>query len=597
MSIHILNPDVVNQISAGEVVERPSHLVKELIENSLDANSTQIHIEISSGGRYIKISDNGSGISSEDLELVLTRHATSKITKTDDLWNLSSYGFRGEALASAASVSEIKIVSRTNQSESAFELKSHFGVTSKIQKTNRAFGTDLFIEALFQNTPARLKFLKSDAAEVAQIRNVIKAMALAFHQVEFKLIVNHELDLYYAVQNLKIDRVKDVLNQKNIFIHSAQRESYIAEAYYCGPNDVAKNSKNIWLFAQDRWIQDRGLQAAVAEAYRSLLMHGEYPICAVFLKCDPTEIDVNIHPTKSQVKFQDSGLAFRAVQASIRDGLVEAPWLIQNDSDLLKSPSQINFKSKINLDTEIKPIFFQDFNSQQTFLKKKNFNFPIESLSLIKSSPAITTLEKSGYWSSLDVVGQINLTYFVCQKVDKLILIDQHAAHERVAFEKLMSYWNRKDFNTKPDHFDIQNFLFPLAIDLSNEKTEALMLIKNDLQSIGIEIDQLGPTVIGVKSSPSFIKDSVYPTVFEKMSQELIDHGGTHSLDKIIIDIFATMACHSVVRAGQSLSVKEMQHLLLEMDQFPLSSFCPHGRPVSVDFSFYEIEKKFGRIV
>jgi DNA mismatch repair protein MutL len=599
MSIQKLSQDVVNQISAGEVVERPAHLVKELVENSIDAKSTLIHVEVAAGGRFIRVMDDGSGIKKEELELALTRHATSKISKTDDLWALNTFGFRGEALASAAAVSQLTLISKHKDSKEAYQMHSKFGVFTEADPANRNAGTEIKIEALFENVPARLKFLKSDAAEFSQIKNVIKAMALANPHIEFKLINAGKLELFYGRKLEHIDRIGEVLENPKMFENQSSRESYVTKAFFSSPQDVYKTSKNIWIFAQGRWIQDRGLQAAVMEAHRSLLMHGEYPICAIFLNCDPENIDVNIHPTKSQVKFQDANLAFRSVQAGLRDGLEKAPWIVKTDATPVtdyKNTFTPSFREE-----KVENLFFADPGITQTVQKKKTFD--ISTLNQIHTPQAFTqpapapVFMSQTYWSQFDVIGQVNQTYIVCQKDDKMILVDQHAAHERVAYEKLMNRWKQShagnDYDAK---MDVQDFLFPLAIDLSVEKIEALMTVQTEMRNMGIDFEMMGPQVIGVKSSPTFIKDSVYPFVLEKMSQELLDHGGSHRLEKIIGDIFATMACHSVVRAGQSLSKEEMKQLLVEMDQFPLSSFCPHGRPVSVEFGFNEIEKKFGRI-
>lgn len=611
MSIIKLSQDVVNQISAGEVVERPAHLVKELIENSIDANSTIIHLEIASGGRFIRVSDNGVGISKDNLELALTRHATSKIIKTDDLWNLTTFGFRGEALASAAAVSYLTITSiKKDESvdQSAFQLESRFGQFSKINSANRNQGTEIKIESLFENVPARLKFLKSDAAEFSQIRSVVKAMALANPQTEFKLVNNGQLEFLFKIQSIQLERIKDVLEIKKMYQNTSHRNDYTATAFFASPHEVHRTSKNIWIFAQGRWVQDRGLQAAVTEAHRSLLMHGEYPICAVFLNCKPDQIDVNIHPTKSQVKFQDASLAFRAVQASFRDGLEQAPWIEKNQIHQINH-TNVNSKfvaAQLTAQLESTNLINYTFNDQvlnQTIQNKKRFDSnQLEHLNapstLVKSTASTSA---PAYWSSFDVIGQVNQTYIVCQKDDKMILVDQHAAHERVAFEKLMGRWKSRSHDlsaqqSSEQSSDVQIFLFPIAIDLSVEKIEALMTVQYEMQKIGIDFELMGPQVLGLKSSPSFIKDSVYPFVFEKMGQEIIDHGGSHRLDLVITDIFATMACHSVVRAGQSLSLVQMKQLLVDMDEFPMSSFCPHGRPVSIEYDFHEIEKKFGRI-
>ena len=577
--IQVLSSEIINQIAAGEVVERPSHLVKELLENSLDAGSDQILVEISEGGRFIRVLDNGSGIAANELDKALQRHATSKITKTDDLWNLHTFGFRGEALASAAAVSKMTLRSFEKTLQQAAQIESHFGVLSEIKPSSQSSGTEIKIENLFENVPARLKFLKSETSEGAQIKAVIKALALAHHQVEFKLINNSELQLFYSRKKNRLERVMDVLEKKEMFEATGAHGSFNCHIVFSSPHEVAKTSRQIWVFAQNRWVQDRALQTAVLDAYRSLLMHGEYPHAVVWLECKPDEIDVNIHPTKSQVKFQDASNAFRVVHTTLRHALEKAPWI--------KQPLQQSYQTQLAQPAArpLENLKFFDHTFEKTQFKSKDF----EMLKVPEAQPASPVRAQSGYWSSLQVIGQADLTYIVCQKEDRLGYVDQHAAHERVVFESLMKAWKEKNF-------EVQNYLFPLAIDLTEDKVEVLLKNKNEIHFLGFEIEQLGPEAIGIKSAPMLIKDSGLPLVFEKLAGDLLANGGSFAIEKKIQDLFATMACHSVVRAGQSLSLHEMQELLRSMDQFALSSFCPHGRPVSVDLTFTELEKLFGRI-
>ncbi len=570
--IQVLSSEIINQIAAGEVVERPSHLVKELIENSLDAGSDQIIIEISEGGRFIRVQDNGKGILSTDLDKALQRHATSKITKTDDLWNLHTFGFRGEALASAAAVSKMTLRSFEESEKKSSQIESLFGVLSEIKPSSQTAGTEIKIEDLFDNVPARLKFLKSESSESTQIKSVVKALALAQPQVEFKLINNGELQLFYPKRTDKIERVRDVLEKKELFEAQEKNSSFKCHVVFSSPHEVAKTSRQIWIFAQNRWVQDRAIQAAVMDAYRSLLMHGEYPFVVVWLDCKPDEIDVNIHPTKSQIKFQDASSAFRIVHSTLRHALEKAPW-IRNYQGTAVVQANPEFAQNLK---------FFDHSFAQTQFKNKDFNIGIQDIAELKAF-------EGGFWSSLQVVGQVNLTYIVCQKEDRMIFVDQHAAHERVVYESLMKSW-------KADKFEVQNYLFPLAIDLSEDKVEVLLANIATIKKLGFEIEQLGPQTIGIKAAPTLIRDSCLPVIFDKMALDLLNNGGSFAIEKKISDLFASMACHSVVRAGQSLSVAEMQELLKSMDQFSLSSFCPHGRPVSVEKSFTELEKLFGRI-
>jgi DNA mismatch repair protein MutL len=616
MKIQVLPPEVVDQIAAGEVVERPAHLVKELVENSIDAGATSVHVEFFDGGRIVKVIDNGRGISPEDMPKALQRFATSKIAKTEDLWKLNTFGFRGEALASISAVSKLTLTSRRKGDEKAHQLRSEFGRSRPLEEVGGSFGTTILIESLFENTPARLKFLKSDAAENGAVKTTLKAMALSHFKVEFRIQENGKLIHFWPACKSRKDRVEQVLEIKPLYIGEAHRESVRAYAVFADPHNVGKTTKNIWLFAQNRWVQDRSLQAAVNEAFRNLLMHGEYPIAVIWVDTDPDAIDVNIHPTKSQVKFQDASLAFRAVAGALRSTLELAPWLPQaqrpRSSDSISETSPANYKTTEGLQNYAvgsssapENFAFNDSRLKSTQFQKKDFIFSsmnvseprVSYQSLSESAAARENLRANedqqdalGYWSSLEVLGQANLTYIVTQSKDGLIFVDQHAAHERVAFEKLMGSW-------RGGKIDIQDFLFPLAVDMSPEKVEALLLIAPDIQKLGVDIEALGPGTLGVKAAPLFIKDSILSGVLDKMATEMLDQGGSFSLERVVGDICATMACHSVVRAGQALGLEQMRSLLKEMDQFPLSSFCPHGRPVSVEYPFYKLEKDFGRIV
>ncbi|WP_413561088.1 DNA mismatch repair endonuclease MutL [Bdellovibrio sp. HCB209] len=636
MSIQVLSPEVVDQIAAGEVVERPAHLVKELVENSIDAGATRVHVEFYDGGRIVKVIDNGKGMSPEDLPKSLDRFATSKISKSDDLWKLKTFGFRGEALASISSVSKMTLTTRREGDEQAYQLISEYGKKQPIDRVGGSQGTTVLMENLFENMPARLKFLKSDAAEHTAIKTTLKAMALAHHDVEIRIQENSKLVNFWPACKDRKERAEQILEIKPLFVGEASREYVKAYAVFADPHNVAKTAKNIWLFAQNRWIQDRSLQAAVNEAYRSLLMHGEFPIAAVWVETDPEYIDVNIHPTKSQVKFHDPSLAFRAVAGALRSTLEKAPWIQQ--SGQLRSQSQFNeaggavdysdpsatFSSAKGLpnfanqpEMPKENLAFNDSTFKTTQFQKKYFNFPQSSVQQPRmdyqtlasaaesrgdfevamntqtaaevSSESVAPVS-GGYWSSLEVLGQANLTYIVTQHRDKMVFVDQHAAHERVAYEKLMNAW-------KGGKIDIQDFLFPLAIDMSPEKVEGILLLAKDIERLGVYIEALGPGTIGVKAAPLFIKESILGKVLDRMATEVVDQGGSYSLERAVGDICATMACHSVVRAGQALSVDQMKNLLREMDHFPLSSFCPHGRPVSVEYPFYKLEKDFGRIV
>jgi len=580
--------DVIDQIAAGEVVERPSHMVKELVENSLDAGATEITVEYSEGGRSVTVSDNGIGIHEEDLSLALRRHATSKISESQDLWNLSSFGFRGEALASIASVSKLKLSSKQKNSQSGNRIESHFGELHPKAQVGHEPGTKIQVSDLFENIPARLKFLKSPSAEYTQIKSVLKALALSNPQVSFRILQDQNLFAYWPKSESKLERAKLVLEVDELYAGEAAREGVRAYSIFASPHQTAKTTRQIWMFAQKRWVQDRSIQAAILEAYRNLLMHGEYPIVATWVELDPAHVDVNIHPTKSQVKFLDPSLVFRAVQASIRETLEKAPW-IPKQSVLLAESSEARPQ-------QTRPEYtmqFQDREFLRTQFQVKDLSSLRVEAEELKGEPSVSKnapSERPQYWSRLQVLGQAHLTYLICQDETGIVIVDQHAAHERVMFEKLMSSY-------RGENLEVQNFLFPLVVDLSADRIEALEKNKEGLQRLGIDFESMGPESIGIKSAPLILKDQAIVTAVTKFAHELSEQGGSFRLEKAIGDICATMACHSAIRAGQSLSLEEMKSLLFQMDEFPLSSFCPHGRTVSVLYPLYELEKDFGRIV
>lgn len=610
MSIHVLPPEVVDQIAAGEVVERPSHLVKELVENSLDAGATEVEIDFSRGGRFVRVSDNGSGILKEEFPLVFSRHATSKINLAQDLWALNSFGFRGEALASIAAVSRVTLFS--SKGDAAYQVKCEFGRLGSVDPTSRSQGTTIVIEDLFENIPARLKFLKSDASEHAAIKLTLKALALSHSKVSFRILQDGSLLYYFPKDQSPKERAESVLEISPLYEGRASRGDVHCTAYFADPNKTAKTSRQIWLFAQSRWIQDRSLQAAVMEAYRNLLMHGEFPICVAFVSTIPENIDVNIHPTKSQVKFLEAQDAFRAVQGALRESLEKAPWIPKMasssyivNSDGLQSSSFVqgeDSRKDLNDKLPLENLSFSGQEFSQAQFRKKEFTQIQDGISYaylkqigrteIGNSLDVQSEKHGarGYWSSLEVLGQAGLTYLICQSTTGVVFVDQHAAHERVAFERLMSAW-------KGGRIEVQQFLFPLTIDLSEEKVEGLIKMVDSLKRLGIEIEQMGPSSVGVKAAPLLLKDRILSEEIERLAIDLVERGDSFNMEKAVGDVCARLACHSVVRAGQALSVQEMRQLLHEMDEFPLSSFCPHGRPVSVDYPFLKLERDFGRIV
>ncbi|MCB9026842.1 MAG: DNA mismatch repair endonuclease MutL [Bdellovibrionaceae bacterium] len=606
--IQELSPEVIDQIAAGEVVERPAHLVKELVENSLDAGASKIQIEFSMGGQKVKVTDNGIGIDKSELKLAFSRHATSKIRKSEDLWTLNSFGFRGEALASLSAVSKIKMISRTSNSPSAFSLTGIFGKFGEIESIGGQEGTSIWIEELFGNLPARKKFLKSDAAEATQLKNVLKALALHHYKVEFRIVYKNDLLYFWPAMESALERVKQILEIDEIYEGEGHCENYSAKVFVGAPHCTVKTRKQIWLFAQGRWIQDNSIQAAVMDAYRGLLMHGEYPYTVVFLNVPTDCIDVNVHPAKSQVKFSEPSNTFRAVHRAVRGVLEQAPWLDKILKKQEKIPEQKNISTysspNYNSSKTKELITNMSFESQEfnhTQWQQKDYKLDIEDKNTtqaparivveeVKTTKLRENIDNKNYWSSLQVLSQAALTYIICQSKESLIIVDQHAAHERVVYESLIESWLEGSL-------EIQSLLIPLIVRMDAEKLEAILNIKHELKKLGFDIEATGPESLAINNHPIILKEFAIEKALQFLGQELVDKGGSFALEKALRELAATMACHSVVRAGQALSTEEMKALLVSMDEYPLSSFCPHGRPVFVEIPFTKLEKDFGRIV
>lgn len=677
--IQILPSDVIDQIAAGEVVERPAHLVKELVENSIDSGASSIEVEYDQGGRRVRVTDNGSGIAADDLPRALARHGTSKISAAADLWALSSFGFRGEALASISAVSQLTLQSRVASSSSALSVVSTFGRLSAPAVVGGNVGTTVLVEELFSNVPARLKFLKSEAGESAQIKASLRALALANEGVEFRIRTGGKIIDTWPARSTFLDRAQEVVGPATkLFFTSGSYEGATAEICFASPHDVGGNARGIQIFVQGRWVQDRSLQAAVIDAYRGLLMHGEFPIAIVRLRVPPEDIDVNIHPTKSAVKFRDSQIAFRAVNRTLRAALETAPWLEHrasaargagrgSGSDAGSDRPEIRHAIAEQPDDRTAdlaaiqarmsaartpgssapsgacPSSSSDASGKKMTIAELTRPYagssedrasegrtsagrtaesletaPVNSVGRFESpefdtiqfkqksdwSPAASAggpgagataaaageSRGAGPWSRLQVLGQAHLTYILAQDDHRLVMVDQHAAHERVAYEKLMKAW-------MGGQAEMQPLLIPVTIELEPDGAEALMQIAPELEKLGLQIDQNGPQSIAIRSLPLTIKEKSLTKALQELASELVEKGGGFALEKKISDLCATMACHSVVRAGQALSIDQMKALLAQMDEFPLSSFCPHGRPVSVDYPFAKLERDFGRTV
>ena len=614
-NIQTLSTTTINQIAAGEVIERPVHLVKELIENSIDAHATEIEVHIKDGGRSVSVTDNGCGIKKDQLQLALSRHATSKIKSIEDIWSHKLLGFRGEALSSIGSISSLKLSSKTEDQKESYSVQCEFGQMSEPILSGSRQGTKIELKELFKNVPARLKFLKSENAENLQIKKIFRDLSLVHYNVSFKLRVNNELVFLWTKQSSLEKRVKDILSPVNLYFVENQLGSIQTQVFFSSPDKTVKTRKDISIFVQNRPVKDFTIQKSILDSYKTFLMHGEYPIVLAFIKCHPQEIDINIHPTKSEVKFQNSSNVYRAVYGGLKSGLEKSPWLSdilsqrqpmtpsleanKNNSIhySLKPSSEAHTNSTINhVKINQKEGFFTNNflgkNDKKKTVKDKNFllnksdfaQIQYKKESFVKASDINYTSDEG--FSSLDLVGQSHLTYLVTQSAESIIFIDQHAAHERVLFEKLLQSF-------KSGQYENQEKLIPFK-----KKCEVINEIKKyekHFSKWGLNLEFTKESV-RVVSHPHFLNETAIDKALDIFFHDIEQGGGSRAIDEIFYSMFAKLACHSAIRAGDVLSLEQMKNLLKEMDEYK-SSFCPHGRPVFVKYPIARLEKDFGRVV
>jgi len=570
MPIKLLDPKVVSLIAAGEVVERPASVVKELVENSLDAGSSQISIEARGGGvGLIRVTDNGLGIPSGEVELAFNRYATSKIGNLEDLKSISSLGFRGEALPSIAAVAEVDIVSCAAGESAGNYLSLRDGSIGDRGSQGRSQGTTVTVRGLFRKVPARLKFLKSTATENSHIANVVSQYALAFPEVKFDLLIDGRAALRTPGSGQLMDTIAQVYGlgvaQNMLGIGSGDGEwesgvdnlSVSVTGMVGSPAISRSNRSYLSLFVNRRWISSRLLAWAVEEAYHGLLMQGKHPVAIINISLPPEEVDVNIHPTKTEVKFQNEHMVFGAVQKAVRRVLIELAPVpkIEEVVTTYGSPSGTRQVSRI---------------------------LPIGGGSAI-TSPAIPQTPAVSL-PVLRILGQLLSSYIVAEGPDGLYLIDQHAAHERILFEKIKDQKLRQEIG-------VQGLLEPVTFEVNLKQEEVLKSHYEDLVEFGFSIEPFGDRTYLVRAVPALL----YQKDWAGMVRELLDFLSGGNKRDWREEVAISMACHSAVRAGQTLTDDEMRELIRQLEQAVLPHTCPHGRPTMIRLSSTQLGKEFGR--
>jgi DNA mismatch repair protein MutL len=599
MTIRVLSDLVVAQIAAGEVVERPASVVKELVENSLDAGANHLRIEISGGGRKrIRISDDGIGILPDEVELAFHRHATSKLQTTEDLLRIETLGFRGEALASIASVSQVSISTRHQNTPMGTLLHLEGGEIVRHQSVGAPVGTVITVENLFYNTPARLKFLKKENTEKRQIALFVTRYAMAYPHVKFIL----EQDGREVFRTSGSGQLADVLvaalgldSFKNMVEVSAQEENredrYTAITGYTSvPNLHRADRNHITLFVNGRWIQDTRLSYAVTQAYHTFLMTGRFPVSVLMIRLPTFEVDVNVHPTKAEVRFRDTDQVFAAVQRAVRRAVI----------DLAQTPAMRGgrFAGLTSRDTHL-PSW-----AANTYQNQLNMDLPLENTGQHRRQSLLTPATddfdptaipdgigvpaKPRTLPILRVVGQVGATYIVAEGPSGVYLIDQHAAHERILYEQFMEEHNRHEKAAQ---------LTLTAQTINLPPPEARLLEENFdiLHSIGFDLEPFGPNTYVIRSVPALLADESPLEVLGGILADLEvgNQPGQASIEEKII----TRVCkQAAVKAGQILSVDEMQNIIRQLERCQSPHTCPHGRPTMLHLTGEQLAREFGRL-
>jgi DNA mismatch repair protein MutL len=577
--IQVLPERITQKIAAGEVVERPASVVKELMENAIDARSSEIVVELKAGGlQLIRVVDNGEGIDQEDIPLALQRFATSKITRVEDLYDIHTLGFRGEALPSIASVSHMIIKSRVAQALSGTRIICEGGVVKENSEIGCPVGTEVEVRDLFYNFPVKRKFLKSIRSELRQVLSQFLRLSLGHPSISFRLIHDDRVIQELVSSESTAVRIEAVLGGE-IYEQLQPIASEEGEIQISGfaslPSFSRGTTEGIYLFVNDRFVRDRMVSKAITDAYRHVIPSGRFPIVLLWITLPPSTVDVNVHPTKAEVKFRDSERIFHAVHTVLR--ALHEP---------LPQPLKASFRDELITGFKERGVPFPSlpisFHSRGTLSRP----WTGEDVPKVREGgPSEWTVEQR---RSLHILGQAFDTFLICEVEEGLLFIDQHAAHERLLFEKF-----KRQVETQS--IPVVKLLIPRLVELSAEESLALESSLGELHSLGFEIDQAGEKVYAIRSVPA-VFDQIDPQeVLREILQEttVLSRGlkGTDILHTLLV----TLACHSAIRGRASLQQEELEQLVGDLSLLRLSTTCPHGRPIFFLLPREELNKQFKR--
>jgi len=571
------------KISAGEVVERPASVVKELVENSIDAKATDISVYIHDGGRkLIRVIDNGEGMTRDDAVVAFERHATSKLLKEEDLYSIHTMGFRGEALPSIASVSEIVLTTKITGEITGSMVKVKGGIIEEVRDAGCADGTTVEARDIFFNTPARLKFMRSVATETGHIADTITRLALAYPAIRFRLFNNGSAMLKSSVKaDLRI-RIADVFGRdflKDIIPLEAGNGVLNIHGFIAMPETAYSTTKGLFIYVNNRWIRDRGINHAITNGYRNVLGQGKYPLVVLFITIAPQNVDVNVHPTKCEVRFKSPKSVYELVSRAI---------------EAVLAPSHVSFLKSYErkvLTAEVREGAVNYNNASHNSSAVPLIDEGIEgglqaSQQGLEETVAYT---KELFFRELEVIGQLWQEYLLCEREGEFYIIDQHAAAERSAFEKLKGdyYLNRR--------VSSQLLLLPQKIELSLQEKEAIESSMEAITDLGFDIEPFGGNTFIVRAVPEILSGIDCRGLIKELLDDLVSSEMSFRIEGRLDAILMRIACHSVIRGKRILSHEERKALVIRLSQVDFAGNCPHGRPVIKAISKFEIEKMFKR--
>ncbi|GIK81633.1 MAG: DNA mismatch repair protein MutL [Alphaproteobacteria bacterium] len=601
MPVRQLSESLVNRIAAGEVVERPASVVKELVENALDAGARRIEVVTDGGGRrLIRVSDDGAGMTRADLALAVERHATSKLADDEDLLAIHTLGFRGEALPSIGAVARLTITTRHAGEPHAWALDVEGGVKSALRPAALGEGTRVEVRDLFFATPARLKFLKSDRAEGEAVREVVRRLAMSRPDVAFTLAGEERAAVTWPAALPdgpgRLARLGDILGAEfraNAIAVAAGREGLRIEGYAALPTFTRANALGQYLFVNGRPVRDKLLIGAVRAAYADYLPRDRHPVLALFVALDAREVDVNVHPAKTEVRFRDAGLVRSLIVGALREALArEAGRAASTGGTATLSSFRPASGPRQSWDWRASPArpvpYAADGNAALGFAEAAQAAFagvaPSADARAALAEPAPELLDRPLGAAR----AQVHETYIVAQTRDGLVIVDQHAAHERLVYEKLKVALAERGAAR-------QILLIPDVVELDETDVERLAARADELARYGLAIEPFGPGAVLVRETPALLGEIDAAALVRDLAEHMAEWDEALPLERRLMHVAATMACHGSVRAGRRLKPEEMNALLREMEATPNSGQCNHGRPTYVELKLSDIERLFGR--